>query len=212
MPELLVQQRRVPHRHLPLGLGGAVGSTRLKSLRPVSPSASSSGLAIVALREQEPRLGAVDGGEPAQPPQHVARRASRTRRGRRAPRRRRRRPGWRTGRPSAAWWGRIPTWSMSGLVRIRLLRLRIAGALVARRVAVVDRRADLLVQAEARAAPAPGPGPAPWSGTGRAPAPCGRRSATSSVGELKAQRLARRGARGDHRRALEGLEQRVGLV
>ena len=37
---------------------------------------------------------------------------------------------------------------MSGLVMTRLLRLRIAGALGARRVAVVDRRADLLVQAE----------------------------------------------------------------
>ena len=74
---------------------------------------------------------------------------------------------------------------MSGLVRTRLLRLRIAARSRARRVAVVDRRADLLVQPEARAAPAPGPGPAPWSGTGTARARVRSALRTSSVGSWK---------------------------
>ena len=67
-------------------------------------------------------------------------------------------------------------------------------ALLARRVAVVDRRADLLAQPEARAARAPGPARAPSSGTGTARAPSARCSRACERRQVEAQRLARRGA------------------
>ena len=41
--------------------------------------------------------------------------------------------------PPVLWWGRMPTWSMSGLVRTRFERRRICGPVLARGVAVVDR-------------------------------------------------------------------------
>ena len=102
------------------------------------------------------------------------------------------------------WWGRIPTWSMSGLVRIRLLRLRIAARSRARRVAVVDRRADRACAGRRRAARAPDPGRAPWSDTGTAPARVRIGGQDLERRELEAQRLARRRSGGDDRRALEG--------
>ena len=77
---------------------------------------------------------------------------------------------------------------MSGLVRIRFDRLRIARALLARRVAVVDR----VAQEPRRRAPtacAPGPGRAPWSGRGRGRAPRGRAASVSSTGRLNASDL-----------------------
>ena len=97
---------------------------------------------------------------------------------------------------------------MSGLVSTRLLRLRIAGALLARRVAVVDRRAHRLVQAER---------------VQRARLVLGQRlgrvqvqRARACVGaqdverrQVEAQRLARRGAGGDDRRPVERREQRL---
>ena len=100
---------------------------------------------------------------------------------------------------------------MSGLVRIRLLRLRIAARSAARRVAVVDRGPDLLVQPER---------------VQRARLVLGERlgrvqvqRARGAVGaqhlerrQLEAQRLARRGAGGDDRRALERRVQRLRLV
>ena len=58
------------------------------------------------------------------------------------------------------------------------------GALLARRVAVVDRRPRPL-DARARAASAPGPAPAPSTGTGTARAPRASRESTSSVGSWK---------------------------
>ena len=57
------------------------------------------------------------------------------------------------------------------------------GALLARRVAVVDRRAHLLAAGRARRSRAPGPGPAPSSGRGRARAPSRRgRARRASAG------------------------------
>ena len=68
------------------------------------------------------------------------------------------------------------------------MRRRIAGPLLARRVAVVDRLAQRRAAAAARAC-APGPGRAPWSGRGRAPGACGRARSPSSTGRLKARLL-----------------------
>ena len=123
--------------------------------------------------QHEPRLGAV--GQRQRGAAGAARwpRVSRTRRGRRAPRPPRPRPGWPAGRPTGAWLGSTPTCSMSGLVRIRFERARMARRSSLRRVAVVDRRAQVRA-ASARAARAPGPGPAPWWGRGRARGPSGR--------------------------------------
>ena len=107
------------------GRGAASLSTSWMSGRPVRRSASSTGLAIVALASRKRGSRAVDRGGPPEPAQHVgdvrAEHAAvdvglvdddeREVREQVAP---------------GAWWGRIPTWSMSGLVITRLLRLRIA--------------------------------------------------------------------------------------
>ena len=72
-------------------------------------------------------------------------------------------------------------------VRIREHHVRALadrGALLLRRVAVVDRvaqRRDL----QLRRGCAPGPARAPWSDTGRAPARAGRRPARAAPGRLK---------------------------
>ena len=139
------------------------------------------------------------------------RRASRTRRGRRAPRRRRRTPGSRTARPRRRWWGRIPTWSMSGLVSMRFDALADRRALGSGGVAVVDRGPDLLVQAErvqrARLVLR--------ERLGRVQVERPRRAVGGQHLErrqLEAQRLARRGAGGDDRRRLERVVERLALV
>ena len=99
---------------------------------------------------------------------------------------------------------------MSGLVRIRFARRAQRRALLARRVAVVDRRSRAF-DGRARAVTAPGPGRAPSPGRGRAPAPCVTSRAVERR-ELEAQRLAGRRAGGDDRSALPAGVQRIGLV
>ena len=181
----LVDHRRVPHRDLPPRAGRAVAVDERDVVEAGQPLGELDRVGDRRAREQEARLGPVRGGDPPQPPQDVARRASRRRRGRRAPRRRRRRRGWRRSRPTRAWLGRIPTCSMSGFVRTRFARRRIAVRSSRARVAVVDRRAHLLAEPERVRSRAPGPGPAPSSGRGTARAPSGRVHSTSSVGRLK---------------------------
>ena len=68
----LVDHRRVPHRDVAARRAASRRGRRARtSSRPVSRSASSTGLAIVARREQDPRRRAVRRGDPPQPAQHV---------------------------------------------------------------------------------------------------------------------------------------------
>ena len=138
------------------------------------------------------------------------RRGSRTRRGRRGPRRSRRRARLANRSAQAAWLGRMPTWSMSGLVSTTLARRRISRAGLARRVAVVDRgrtrsqpergqRARLVLGERLGGVEVERPRPA------IAAEDLERR-------QVEAQRLARGGSRRDDRRALPGRLQRLGLV
>ena len=122
--ELLVGQRRVPERDRPLGARRAVVADH-RRLDAEQRARELAGVGDRRRGEQELRLGAVDAREAAQPPQHVARRASRRRRGRRAPRRRRRSARFVSTSPQRSWCGSTPMWSMSGLVRIRFAHLRI---------------------------------------------------------------------------------------
>ena len=147
--ERLVGQRRVPHRDAPRGRRRAVvvdqrdvleAGQALGQLDRVGDRRRGRAGSAARCRRRR-RCGA--GGAARW------RRASRTRRGRRAPRRPRRRRGSRTGRAQAAWLGRMPTCSMSGLVSTTLALLADLRARLARRVAVVDRRAHALAQAEA---------------------------------------------------------------
>ena len=124
-PSSSSSERRVPERDRPLGPRRRVVADH-GDVEPESARARElAGVRDRRRGEQELRLGAVDAREPAQPPEDVRRRASRTRRGRRAPRRRRRSARFESTSPQRSWWGRTPTWSMSGLVRMRFAHLRI---------------------------------------------------------------------------------------
>ena len=71
--ELLVGDRRVPHRDRAAGRRASRrSSTTVKSSSPVSRSASSARVGDRGAGQHEPRLGAVGVGDPAQPAQHVA--------------------------------------------------------------------------------------------------------------------------------------------
>ena len=209
-PELLVEQRRVPHGHPALGPGGPVVLDQVEGLEARQGLGQIDGVGDRRRRQQEPRLGAVDGGGPAQPAQHVAD----------------------MGAEDAAVHVRLIDHDEGqigkevpprGVVRqdpdvqhVRVGDDEVAAladrrALVARGVAVIDRGADLLAQAE--------PVQRPRLVLGQCLGRVQVERAGGAVGgehleggELKAQRLARRGARGDHGRAVEGLEQRLGLV
>ena len=71
LTELLVDQLRVPERDRPLGLRRAV-VTDDGEVEPGQRGRELAGVADRRRGEQELRLGAVDAGEPAQPPQDVA--------------------------------------------------------------------------------------------------------------------------------------------
>ncbi len=203
--------RRVPHRDLAPRAGRGVLVDELhvvearRGARPARPGwRSSRSRAGSAASCRRPARRAAAGAA-------RWRRGCRRRRGRRAPRRRRRRRGSRTGRPSFAWWGSTPMWSMSGLVRMRFERRRICRALLARRVAVVDRGADLLVQ------------PEPVQRARLVLRERLRRVEVERAGvrvgeqrlerrELEAERLARRGPRGDDRRARPRRVERLRLM
>ena len=124
--ELLVGDRRVPHRDRAVVAGRAV----LVDDREVVEARSAARRARPGWRSSRwPARSAARCRRRRRPAAAAAarcRRASRTRRGRRAPRRRRRPRGWRRSRAHARWLGRIPTCSMSGLVSTTLARRRIA--------------------------------------------------------------------------------------
>ncbi len=181
----LVLERRVPHRDLAPRARRAVlvderdvveaRSAARRARRGWRSSRWPAGCAASCRRRR--RSAAAGAGR--------SRRGCRTRRGRRAPRRRRRSRGSRTGRAQRAVVGQDPDVEHVGVREDEVRALADRRALLARRVAVVDRRAQLLVQPEARAARAPGPARAPSSGRGRAPGRAGRASSVSSVGSWK---------------------------
>ena len=112
-------------------------------------------------------------------------------------------PGWMVGQDPDVEHVRI------GEHQVRALADR--GALAPRRVAVVDRGPDLLVQPER----VEGPRLVLSECLGRIEVerPGGAiRGQDLKCGELEAQRFTRRRARGDDRRRLERAVQRVGLV
>ena len=175
--QLGVQQRRVPDAHVALGgrrpvlvdhgqLAAGQHRTRLSRVGDGGRC------------QQEPRLRAVGGGDPAAGAPARSPRASRRRRGRRAPRRPPRSAGWRWRPPSSS--GRAgcrraacPGWSGSGSPTV--------APAAAPRSACRRRRwpAARRVRAAARGR-APGPAPAPWSDTGRAPGPTDRARSRSA--------------------------------
>ena len=186
-------------------------STRLKGGRPVSVSASSTGLAIVARRQQEARLGAVDGGGAAQPAQHVGDvRAEHAAVDVRLVDDDEGEVGEQVAPGGVV--GQDPDVQHVGVGDHEVAALADRRALLARACRRRRSRAGSACSGRSGAASGPGPGRAPWSGRGTARGPSGSVISTSSVGQLKAQRLARGGAGGDDRRAVEGLEQRLGLV
>ena len=170
----LVDHRRVPHRDLAPRARRAVavderdvvaGRSAARRARP--GWRSSRWPAGSAARSRRRRRSAAAGAA-------RWRRASRTRRGRRAPRRPRRPRGWRRSRPTRGGWAGSRRAACRGWSARGSSAWRIAAALLARRVAVVDRRAHLPAAGRTRSARAPGPGPAPWSGRGTARARAGR--------------------------------------
>ena len=186
LAELLVEQRRVPERDRPLGARCAV----VVDDRGLDAEQRLGQLAGVGDRrrgEQEARLRAVDAGEPAQPPEHVAHVRAEdaavdvrlvdhdVARGSRA-----RRP---SGRGAAARRrGACPGWSGSGSTT--------CGSASAARWACRRRRSRRGPSGRAaRRARAPGPARAPSSGRGRAPASSAARASASSTGRLNASVL-----------------------
>ena len=157
--------------------------------------------------EQEPRLGAVDRRGPAQPPQHVADvRAEHAPVDVRLVDDHEGQVGEQVAPGGVV--GQDPDVQHVGVGEDQVAALADRRALGARRVAVVDRRPDLLVQPEA---------------VQRARLVLGQRlgrvevqRARGAVGgqdlerrELEAERLPRRRAGGDDRRPVEGLAQRL---
>ena len=149
---------------------GAPSRPRAGRRGPGRRAARSSGLAMVA-GEHESGPGAVGVSEAAEPAQHV--RHVRAEDAAVDVRLVHHHPG-EIGQhvPHERWLGSTPTWSMSGLVRIRFERLADRAPLLPRGVAVVDRVAQ--EGPPSSRASAPGPGPAPWWGRGRGRGRAGR--------------------------------------
>ena len=169
----------------------AAGEPSCSITGQLAPGQRRAGLARVGDRgrgEQESRLGAVGGRRSAAAGRARSPRASRTRPGRRAPRPRPRSAACAIASAQAECAGRMPTCSMSGLVRIRFAQPRTWRRSPVGRVAVVDRR-PRVGRAQRRSAPGPGPAPAPWSGTGTARGSPASRAIASSTGRLKASDL-----------------------
>ena len=154
---------------------GAPSRSTSSISRPVSPSPSWSGLAIVALVSTKRGLRAVGAGEPPQPAQHVGHvRAEHPAVDVRLV----------DHHPGEVGEHVAPVAVVGQHAHVQHVRvgqdqvgaLADRPALLARRVAVVDRVAQERCH-RALTACAPGPGRAPWSGRGRTRAPRGRRRA-----------------------------------
>ncbi len=166
------------------GAGEPSSSIRRTSSSPVSRSASSSGLAIVAEVIRKTRFGAVGGGDPAKPAQHAGDvRAEHAAVDVGLVDHDDGEVGEQVG-PGAVV-GQDADVQHVGIGQHDVGLLADLGARLAGRVAVVDGRAHALGQAEGSSARAPGPGRAPWSGTGTAPARGPVRQRMCSVGRLK---------------------------
>ncbi len=182
----LVDQRRVPHRDLAPGPRRAVVVDQLERLAD-QPLGQLDRVGDRRRGEQEARLGAVGARHPPQPPQHVGDvRAEDAAVGVRlvdddpaevgeevAP---------------ALVVGQDPDVEHVGVGEDEVVAAADRRALLARRVAVVDRLAQAGRAQRGRAC-APGPGPAPWSGRGRGRGAWGRAAMPSRTGRLKARLL-----------------------
>ena len=186
-------------------------STSAKSSRPRQPLGQLDRVGDRRRRQQEPRARSRRRRRPAAAAAGRWRRESRRPRGRRAPRRRRPTARLAKKSPHARVVGQDPDVQHVGVGQHQVRAPADRSALLALGVAVVDRRAHVLAQAERRDARAPGPGRAPWSGTGTARAPWRRRTGRPAR-QVEAQRLARRGAGGDDERPVGSGVQRARLV
>ena len=205
----LVDDRRVPHRDRLLRAGRAVAVDDGDVVEARQPLGELARVGDRRAREQEARLGPVGGGDPPQPAQHVRDvRAEHAAIDVRLVDHDDREVGEHVRpRPVVGQDAEVEH------VRVREDHVRAPAdlrALLARRVAVVDRRPRAL-DAERRAARAPGPARAPSSGRGRAR---GRGVAAQRVQrrELEAERLAARGPGRDDRRPGPRRVQRLRLV
>ena len=209
--ELLVDDRRVPHRDRALGARERRrGRPRVMSSSPVSRSASSPGLAIVRRREQEARRRAVGVADPPQPPQHVGDvRAEHAAVDVRLVDHDHREVGEEVAPRVVV--GQDPEVQHVGVGEDDVRPPPDRRPLLARRVAVVDRRARARSTPSACSARA-------WSW---ASAFVGYRYSARARGvaaqhverrQVEAQRLAGRGAGGDDRRPRPRRVQRLGLV
>ena len=173
----LVEQRRVAHHDLALAALGAVAVDEVE-LEPGQLLRERQRVRDRRRGEHEPRLRAVGLREPAQPAQHVGHvRAEHSPVHVRLVHDHQREV--REEVAPARVVGQDPDVQHVGVREHDVGALADRGALLLRRVAVVDR----VVQgrrARARSGCAPGPARAPWSDTGRAPARGGRRPARAA--------------------------------
>ncbi len=209
-PELLVEQRRVPHRDVTRRLRRGVVIDEVERLKSREPLGKLDRVSDRRARQQEPRLTPMDRRRTTQATQHIADvRAEyapvhvglvdnheRQVRQQLSPR---------------GVVGQDPDVKHVGVGEDQVAALADRGSLVARRVAVVDRRADGVTQPEGMKCPRLVLGerfrriqverPGSWVDAQHL-----------KRGQLKTQRLARGRAGGNDRRSLEGGLDRVGLV
>ena len=176
LAERLVGERRVPDRDLPARRGRAVDVDQAEVLEAREALGQLDGVGDRGGGEEEARGGAVGGGDPAQAAQDVGDvraedaavdvrlvddddREVREQLG----------PGGVVGEDADVEHVGVGEHDVGAPADV--------GARLARGVAVVDRRANALGEAEGARARAPGPGRAPSSGRGRARAPACREGA-----------------------------------